>query len=118
MKKFLSFAIAAAFVLAAPGMALAKAKGEKKAAGAHGKVSAVDATAKTITITHGKGGEAKVFTITDATTITVDGAAGKLADITTGMLAKVSEGTPAGTAASVEATKHEKGKGGKKKKNT
>ena len=118
MKKFLSFAIAAAFIIAAPSMALAKGKGGKKAAhhaGAYaGKVTAVDATAKTITVAHGKSGASKTFTVTDGTTITVNGAAGKLADITTSMHAKVTEGSTIGSAASIDAGA---GKHGKKKKN-
>lgn len=115
MKKLLSFALASAFLISVPSMAFAKKSGKAAhRAGAYaGKVTAVDATAKTITVTHGKGGESKAFTVTDGTTITVNGGAGKLADITTSMHARVTEGSTIGSAASIEAGA---GKHGKKKK--
>ena len=114
MKKLLSFALAAAFLISVPSMALAKRTGKAgHHAGYAGKVTAVDATAKTITVTHGKGGNAKTFTVTDGTTITVNGAAGKLADIATSMHARVTEGSTIGSAASIDAGA---GKHGKKKR--
>jgi hypothetical protein len=100
MKKFLSFALAAAFLISAPGIASAK---EKKA-GTHGKISAVDTTAKTISITHGKSGEAKTFKVTDATTITLDDKPAKLDDIKVDMFAKVTAGDTEDTAATLTVT--------------
>src|SRR2546422_9987738 len=103
MKKLLSFALAAAFLISAPSLALAKEKGEKGKGGmAAGKVTAVDTTAKTITVQHGKAGEAKTFKVDDSTKITVDGKEAKLADITSDMHAKLTAGRNGGHAASDE----------------
>src|SRR6266568_9321012 len=107
MKKLMSYALAAAVLFAVPGMALAKkSKGENLVVG---KVTAVDTTANTITVTQGKKGEAKTFKAADAK-VTVDGASGKLADITTGMHAKVTVGSSPDTASAIDATAKKAGK--------
>ena len=89
-----------------PSMALAK--GHKADKPFKGKVTAVDTGANTITVTKHKTGEQKTFKTVGAT-VTVDGASGKLADITIGMRAKVTAGMSPGTAASIEAVAHKKG---------
>ncbi len=90
-KKFiLSLSLLAALAFSAPTMTYAAPKKEKPAAAAdetrpipyHGSVSAVDAGAKTFTI-KGKQKD-RVFTVTDKTTITKDGAAAEFAAITVG----------------------------------
>ena len=61
----------------------------------HGKVSAVDTTAKTITIDSKKDGS-KTFTVTDTTEIKLDGKVVTLADLTAGTKAAVKfDGTTA-----------------------
>jgi hypothetical protein len=108
MKKFLSFALAAAFLISAPGMASAKDKSEKKG-GSAGKVTAVDD--KSITISHGKGGESQTFKVDDSTKVTLDDKDAKIGDIKVGAHVKVTEGSTAGTAASIAASTHHGKKG-------
>lgn len=64
------------------------AKGVKanKANNGHGKVTAVSATSITVTP---KTGEAKTYTVSAATTVTLDGKAAKIADVQVGQNAKV-----------------------------
>ncbi len=92
-KSLLTLAVLAAFSIGAPLSTYAKTKeaskpaatekaAESKAIPYHGKVEAVDATAKTFTI---KGKEKdRVFSITDKTVITKDGAAADISAITAG----------------------------------
>jgi len=92
-KSILTLAVLAAFAIGAPVSSFAKPKEKAAAAGEkaateskpvpyHGKVASVDATAKTFTI---KGKEKdRVFSITDKTTITKDGAAADISAITAG----------------------------------
>ena len=87
-----------------PQVAQAAAKPPKGDAQHGGKVTAVDATANTITIEHGKK-TPHTFTVTPDTKISVDGAAGKaLADVTTDMHAKIETVKKATVALSIEAT--------------
>ena len=109
MKKFASYALVLAILLAVPGVALAGNKGDKPF---EGKVTAVDTTANTITVAKGKT-DTTTFKAADAK-ITVDGVSSKLANITVGMKAKVTVGSTPGTATSIDATTHKKG--GKKNK--
>ena len=92
MKKNIALiAIAAAALLAVPAITRAQdaaansssatAPAHKKAT-IHGKVSAVDATAMTVTVT-GKAGDS-TYTVTSDTKITKDGAPATFADITVG----------------------------------
>jgi len=102
--------------LALPSMALAKGKKGDNAGQVAGKVTAVDTTANTITVSQKKKGEDKTFKAADAK-VTVDGAAAKLSDITVGMHAKVTVGTTPDVATAIDASAGKKGdKGGKKKK--
>jgi Cu/Ag efflux protein CusF len=114
MKTILSFTLAAAFLFASPVMALAAKTGKTgKREGFKGKVTAVDATAHTITLTNKKSGETKTFKVGKRVKISVDKVKGKqLADISVGMKAKVKEGGK-GQAEMIRAKSH-KGK----KKNT
>ena len=105
MKNLISFALAFAILAAAPGMALAGNKGNKPFGG---KVSAVDTTANTITVTKKKQGMDRTFKTADAK-VTVDGVAGKLSDITVGMHAKITVGSAPDTASAIDATTHKKG---------
>lgn len=106
MKTLISSVIALALMVSIPCMAQAKGnKGGDKPF--HGKVTAVDATANTITVESKKSAESKTFKAADAK-ITVDGAAGKLADITVGMKAKVTVGTTPDTATAIDASTHKK----------
>jgi len=89
-------------------MALAKDKEDKPF---HGKVTAVDAAANTITVKNKK--EEKTFKAEGAA-IKVNGASGKLSDITTKMRAEVTVGQ-GDQATAIEATSGKKG-GGKKNK--
>ncbi|HWB58624.1 MAG TPA: hypothetical protein VG733_03995 [Chthoniobacteraceae bacterium] len=102
MRKFISFALALAVILAIPGVAQAK-KADKPF---EGKVTAIDTTANTITIAKGKK-DSQVFKAAGAT-VTVDGASAKLSDITVGMRAKVTVGATADTATAIAATTHKK----------
>ena len=104
MKKFISCALAAVIVLAVPGMALAGNKANKPAAG---KVTAVDTTANTITIAKGKK-DSVTYKAAEAK-ITVNGAPGKLSDVTVGMKAQVTLGASPDTASAIVATTHKKG---------
>jgi hypothetical protein len=74
--KLITTACVAALALCAPLSSWAK---EKKSVPFHGKISAVDQTAKTFSIA-GKE-KARVFTITEATVITKDGKPGTMADL-------------------------------------
>jgi len=103
MKTLLSSVLALAILIAVP--AMAQAKGDK---GPHGKVTAVDTTANTITISSKKTGQSTTFKAADAK-VTVDGVAGKLADITVGMKAKITVGTTPDTASAIDASTHKKG---------
>jgi hypothetical protein len=70
----------------------------------NGKVTAVDTTANTITIEHGKKAP-HTFSVTKDTKITVEGASGKaLSDVKTGMHAKVGTVKKATVALSIDAT--------------
>jgi len=111
MKTFISYSLALALVLLIPSLALAK--GNKGDRPFHGKVTAIDANASTITVTQHKTGEQKTFKTAGAN-ITVDGMSGKLADINIGMHAKVTVGSIPDTASAIEASTHKKG--GKKNK--
>ncbi len=103
MKKLIAYAMSLAILLAVPGVALAKKdKGEKPFAG---KVTAVDPAGNTITVKTKE--EEKTFKATGAT-ITVDGADGKLSDITNKMRVKVTVGTTPDTASAIDATTHKK----------
>jgi Domain of unknown function (DUF5666) len=93
MKKQIAlFAIATAAFLALPTVtpaqdaaapdATAPAKKHHEGSGVHGKVSAVDATAMTVTVT-AKDGD-KTITVTSDTKITKDGADAQFSDITVG----------------------------------
>ena len=99
--KFTSYTLALAIFLAIPGMALAGNKGLKPF---EGKVTAVDTTANTITVTKGKT-DVQTYKAAGAT-ITVNGASGKLSDITIGMKAKVTVGSTPDTATAIAATSH------------
>ena len=112
MKNLISYALALALVLAMPGMVQAKGNKGDKAFG--GKVTAVDTTANTITVTKHKTGEEKIFKTAGAT-ITVDGVSGTLASITVGMHARVTAGSSPDTASVIVATTRKKG--GNKNKN-
>jgi hypothetical protein len=93
-----------------PKAAHAAAKPAKVNAEHGGKVTAVDTTASTITIEHGKK-TPKTFSVTTDTKISVDGVSGKtLADVTTNMHAKIESPKKAMVALSIEATnkKHKK----------
>ncbi len=82
--------IATAFFLAPAGLGLAKDK--EGPAGVKGRVTAVDATAKTITISAGKKSDAsgpQTFAVTTATVIKIDGTTATLADIKPKMNASV-----------------------------
>jgi hypothetical protein len=107
-------AILSAALLALPCVSLAGKS--DKGGGFGGKVTAIDTTAKTITVTHRpkSGGASKTYTVTDATRISVNGTDGKLADIQIGMKASITPGTPDTTAAGIIAlTRVKKGsKGG------
>ena len=109
MKKFASYALVLAILLAVPGVALAGNKGAKPF---EGKVTAVDTTANTITVEKGKT-DTTTFKAADAK-ITVDGVSSKLANIAVGMKAIVTVGSTPGTATAIDATTHKKG--GKKNK--
>jgi Cu/Ag efflux protein CusF len=89
------------------------------AAGTHfgGTVSAVDASAKTITVDSKKGGS-KTFSLTDSSTLTgADGSSTTLADIKTGDHVRISYTTGSdGTTLTVTTLKVGGGKGGKGKK--
>jgi len=112
MKTLISSVIALALMVSIPCMA--QAKGNKGDKPYHGKVTAVDATANTITVENKKTSESKTFKAADAK-VTVDGAPGKLADITVGMKAKVTVNpTTPDTATAIDASTHKKG--GKKGK--
>ena len=111
MKKFASYTLVLAILLAIPGLALAGNKGDKPF---EGKVTAVDTTGNTITVEKGKK-DATTFKAADAK-ITVDGVSSKLANITVGMKAKVTVGPTPDTATAIDATTHKKG--GKKNKIT
>ncbi len=83
MRKFISYTVALAVILALPGMALAGTKGTKPF---EGKVTAVDTTANTITVAKDKK-DSQTFKAADAK-VTVDGKSAKLADVTIGMKSK------------------------------
>lgn len=114
MKKILSFAMIAAILLAVPSMALAKGKKNGKAGGE--SVTAVDTAAKTITV-QGEDGTDKVIK-TEGATITVDGAAADLTQITPGMNVKITVGDAPDTATAIDASAKKGGKKGKKKGET
>jgi hypothetical protein len=105
MKKLLTLALAAAFAIAAPGIASAKDKGAK---GGAGKVTAVDD--KSISVAHGKGGEPTTYKVTADTKVTVDGKEAKIGDVKVGMHATVTPGSAADTAASIDASDAKKKK--------
>lgn len=106
------FALISAALIAMPCASFAgkNGRGGQNSSDFRGKVTAVDASAKTITVQQNpkRGGEAKTFTVTDATKITVDGKDGALANITTSMRASVTPGTPETTAATIVATTRQK----------
>jgi len=86
----------------------------KDDAGFSGKVTAVDARAKSITITPSarSGGEAKTFTVTDTTKIEVEGKAAKLAELKMDMMAKVIPGADPKSASVITARIGKRGDGG------
>ncbi len=106
MKTLISYTLALVLVAALPSMALAKGNKADKPFG--GKVTAVDTTANTITLTKHKTGEARTFKTAGAT-ITVDGVSGTLETITVGMHAKVTVGASPDTASSIVARTHKRG---------
>jgi hypothetical protein len=110
MKKFLSFAMSLAILLAVPSMAMAKDKKKGKPAG--DSVTSVDTTANTITV---KGADGTDKTLkTDGATITINGVSGELAKITPGMNVKVTVGDAPDKATAIDATASSTGKKGKK----
>jgi len=116
MKTLISSLLAVAMLVSIPNMAMAGGKKKGDKGGDSGKVSAVDTTANTITISKKKSGESTTFKAAGAK-ITVDGVSAKLSDITVGMHAKVTVGSTPDTATAIDASKGGKGKGGKKGKN-
>jgi Domain of unknown function (DUF5666) len=126
MKKYIALATIVAAVIATPAVVRAQdastntpaattpAPKKHGAPAAHGKVSAVDATAMTITIS-GKAGD-KTYTVTSDTKITKDKKPATLADIAVGDM--VSIAAKKGEAGALNATAITVGgatKGGKKK---
>ncbi|MCX6967261.1 MAG: hypothetical protein NTZ46_05675 [Verrucomicrobia bacterium] len=108
MKKLFSCALALACLLTLPSMTLAAGKVGKPF---HGKVTAVDVAANTITVKNKK--EEKTFKAEGAT-IKVNGASGKLSDITNKMKAAVTAGE-GDQATAIDATSAQK-RGVKKNK--
>jgi hypothetical protein len=104
--------LCAVAIVTSPSVALAQR--DNTDAGFSGKVTAVDAKAKTITITPSarSGGEAKTFTVTDTTKIEVEGKAGTLADVKMDMMAKVIPGADPNSAAAITAKTGKRGDGG------
>ena len=116
MKKYIAlFAIAAAALMAVPALTLAQdatAPAAKKQPAIHGKVSAVDAAAMTVTVNTKKGGD-QTYTVNSDTKIMKDGVAAKLADIAVG---DVISGAYKEDGGKMIATKINVGKPGKPKK--
>ena len=111
MKTLISWTMALSILLAIPGMALAK---DKKGGGPGGKVTAVNVSGNTITLSVGKKGEAreeKTYNVSDAT-ITVDGASAKLVDVLVGMKVTITAGASPDTVTAIAASTK---KGGGKK---
>jgi len=97
-------ALCAAAILVSPSLTFAE-RGNEGDSGFSGKVTAVDATAKTITVTpsHRTGGDPKTFALTDATKIEVEGKTATISDIKADMKAKVTPGTDPNSAAAISA---------------
>lgn len=97
-------ALCAAAILVSPSLTFAE-RGNKEDGGFSGKITAVDAAAKTITVTpsHRAGGDPKTFTVTDATKIEVEGKAATISDIKVDMKAQVTPGTDPNSAAAISA---------------
>lgn len=79
----------------------------------HGKITAVDAAAKTITI-QAKDGQPQTVATDDKTEITLDGKPATFADLKAGLFTQVTPDT--GTATKIVAKSEMKPAGGKKKK--
>ena len=109
MKTLISSLLAVTIMLALPCMA--QAKKNKSDQSISGKVTAVNATDGTITVSQGKSGPETTYKTAGAT-VTVDGTAGKLSDVTVGMNVKITVGSSPDVAATIDATA--KKKGGKK----
>lgn len=113
-----SHLLAAVAILGMAGFAMAakEGKGKKGPAGLHGKITAVDAEAKTMTV---KGKDGAVNYTLGTAKITVDGVADKTAaDLAVGMMVAVTPttGGEAATVVAKTAAAHGK-KDGKKKGN-
>ncbi len=117
--RLFSYTIAAALLLALPVVTFAKGgggKGKHATMAAADSISAIDTTAKTVTVTTSAG--SKTYTVNAGTKITVNGAADKkIDDLKSSMEVKVTAGTPDTVAASIDAkdaAAATAGKGGKK----
>jgi hypothetical protein len=104
LKRLITSLLTAAIIIAIPSIAVAGGKGDKPV---KGTVSAVDLKANTITITKKKSSETPTFKVADAK-ITIEGAPGKLADITVGMRVSVTVGSTPDTATEIEVSTHKK----------
>lgn len=105
MKNFLLKSLIAlcATVLATSSFA---GKGNKKAPGYHGKITAV--ADGTITVSNRKLGEKTYKTDASTKVLKLDGSAGTLSDLKTGSLVRVATGTDTGLATEIQAIERKK----------